>query len=103
MTVPGENQWPSTGSFACPPSLVPSRPKVADQVSPICDRNGEICDHRAREVDRHRLIGADERVIPGVDEPGEPRQLSEHFCTAGTTPLASAVTFTRANRPLRFT
>ena len=49
------------------------RLQVADRVRPVRDGDRQIGQHRAGEVDRHRLVGADERPVPGVDQTGEAR------------------------------
>ena len=57
--------------------LVTKDRKVADRVRTVCDRDGQVGEDTAREVDRQRLVGADERCVPRASEPGEPRHLPQ--------------------------
>jgi hypothetical protein len=59
--------------------LVPENLEVADRVGPVGDGNGEVGKDAARVMDRHALVGADEDLVPGVDQPGEAGQLSEQL------------------------
>ena len=61
------------------PGSVAQLAKVADRVGTIGDRNGEIGEHAAGEVDWHRLVGADERRVPGVDQAGVTGELSQQL------------------------
>ena len=49
---------------------------------PVCDRYRQVGQHLAGEVKGQARVGADERPVPGTNEPGRGRQLSQQF-TAG--------------------
>jgi len=59
--------------------FVAKRLQIADRVRAVCDRDGKIGEHRAREVDRHRLVGADEYFVPGVDQAGVSGEFPEQL------------------------
>ena len=84
--------------------LVPQRPQVADAVRAVRDRDGEIGEHAAGEVERDRLVGGRSAWSQASMRPVKPASSRSSSAPAWeTTPSPSAVTLTRARRPLRFT
>jgi len=67
------------GDGAEQPWLIAKNLQVADRVRPVRDGDGEVGEHAAWVMDRHRLVCADEDVVPGIDQPGEAGQLPEQL------------------------
>ena len=61
--------------------MVTKGSQVADAVPAIGDCDGEIGEDRSGEVERDRLVGRDQRLVPGIDEAGEARKLAQQLGT----------------------
>jgi hypothetical protein len=67
------------GDWAEQPRVVTQGSQVADRVRAVCDRDRHVGKDTTREVDRQRLVGAEERRVPRRTEPGELRHLPQQL------------------------